>query len=565
MLEERGIEHAAGSEAWLRGTLEEIVSQVRRLLDVTGVSFLVLDSAQSHIHPAASWFESDAVRDAFVPVLDRPYEPARGGVTEAAIEGGAPVLIERISEWPGAEGLEERLRDTLAPAVAERLWNWYSSSSFLSVPVRTGDGRILGVLAIARSLPHPAFDAEELRAARVLADLAALALERSELLDREERRARDEEALNRASQEVGRSLDLGELADTICSQGVSLSGAATVRLARMDAGGGTLREIARCGLGEPDGELRRLGTGGLGRAAQTGRAQLGAGVAHVPILLGPRVFGVLSATAAPEGFAVGGLDRLTAFAPAAAAALANALDYERERRIVHAMTAGFVPQGLPGLADHEVGLVYEPAGQQASGGDIFGIWPLPGGRLGVMVGDVSGSGLEVAATASMVRFFVEARTFDCSSPAEVLAQTNAILRGRLPDTVFVPVFLALLDGHELRWCNAGHPPPQLLYGGVGGSGLGTTGLPLGIQDDAVYEERSCELAPGDVLVAATDGLWEARRDGVQFGDARLPELLAEHGRALAPQALVAMLREEVERWAPQRHDDLVILAVRARR
>ena len=67
-----------------------------------------------------------------------------------------------------------------------------------------------------------------------------------------------------------------------------------------------------------------------------------------------------------------------------------------------------------------------------------------------------------------------------------------------------------------------------------------------------------------MLVAATDGLWEARRDGVQFGDARLPELLAEHGRALAPQALVAMLREEVERWAPQRHDDLVILAVRAR-
>src|SRR5215213_2141448 len=174
MLEERGIEHAAGSEAWLRGTLEEIVSQVRRLLDVSGVSFLVLDVARRHIHPAASWFESDAVRDAFVPVLERPYDPARGGVTEAAIEGGAPVLIERIADWPGAAGLEDRLRDTLAPDVAERLWDWYRSSSFLSVPVRTGEGRILGVLAIARSLPQPAFDAEELRAARVLADLAAL-------------------------------------------------------------------------------------------------------------------------------------------------------------------------------------------------------------------------------------------------------------------------------------------------------------------------------------------------------------------------------------------------------
>ena len=86
MLEERGIEHAAGSQAWLRRTLEEIVLQVRRLLDVTGVSFLVVDEAHAHIRPAASWFASDAVRDAFVPVLDRPYDPEHAGVTEAAVE-----------------------------------------------------------------------------------------------------------------------------------------------------------------------------------------------------------------------------------------------------------------------------------------------------------------------------------------------------------------------------------------------------------------------------------------------------------------------------------------------
>jgi hypothetical protein len=108
MLEERGIEHAAGSQAWLRRTLEEIVSQVRRLLDVTGVSFLVVDQAHAHIRPAASWFASDAVREAFVPVLDRPYEPERAGVTEAAVETGSPVRIERIEDWPGAVGLHDR-------------------------------------------------------------------------------------------------------------------------------------------------------------------------------------------------------------------------------------------------------------------------------------------------------------------------------------------------------------------------------------------------------------------------------------------------------------------------
>ena len=77
MRAERDIEYAAGSELWLRGTLEEIVGQIRRLLDVTGISFLVVDRARRHIDPAASWFESDAVRETFGPVLSRPYEPER--------------------------------------------------------------------------------------------------------------------------------------------------------------------------------------------------------------------------------------------------------------------------------------------------------------------------------------------------------------------------------------------------------------------------------------------------------------------------------------------------------
>ena len=64
--------------------------------------------------------------------------------------------------------------------------------------------------------------------------------------------------------------------------------------------------------------------------------------------------------------------------------------------------------------------------------------------------------------------------------------------------------------------------------------------------------------------AATDGLWEARREGVQFGDARLAALLAAYGRALAPQALAERLRDEAHEWTPELRDDLVVLAVRVR-
>src|SRR3954470_2078312 len=230
MLEERGIEHAAGSQPWLRRTLEEIVSQVRRLLDVTGVSFLVVDPAHAHIRPAASWFASDAVRDAFVPVLDRPYEPERAGVTEAAVETGSPVRIERIEDWPGAAGLHDRLFDRLDEATAGRLWKWYTTSSFLSCPVRTRDGRILGVLAIARSLPQPAFSAEDLRVTEVLADLAAFALERAQLLD-------DEEALGRAGRAVSASLDPGEVLAASVEQTRLLTSAASAGFARADPSG----------------------------------------------------------------------------------------------------------------------------------------------------------------------------------------------------------------------------------------------------------------------------------------------------------------------------------------
>jgi GAF domain-containing protein len=542
MLEERGIEYAAGSQVWLRRTLEEIVSQVRRLLDVTGVSFLVVDPGHAHIRPAASWFASDAVRDAFGPVLDRPYDPERAGVTEAAVETGSPVRIERIEDWPGAQGLHDRLFDSLDDGTAQRLWDWYSSSSFLSCPVATRDGRILGVLAIARSLPQPAFSAEDLRVTEVLADLAAFALERAQLLD-------DEEALGRATRAVSATLDPAEVIAAVLAQVRELTGAVDTGFLPADQAGRVR------GGNAPD---------------LTGAA------VRVPVALGARLFGVLTVTAPEAGFAPGGVARLVALAPVAAAALANAHAYDRERRVARAMTAGFVPQRPPALDDHEVGVVYEPAGREASGGDVFGIWTLPDGELGLLVGDVSGSGLEVAATAAMVRFFVEARTFDCDRPAEVLRQTNAILCSRLPEGLFVPAFLAIADGRRLRWCNAGHPPPQLLRaagagaapgtsgGGHAAAALGTTGLPLGIDADAAYEEQECALAPGDVLLAATDGLWEARRAGVQFGDARLPGLLAEHGLALAPQALAERLRDEAHEWAPELADDLVVLAVRVR-
>ena len=284
---------------------------------------------------------------------------------------------------------------------------------------------------------------------------------------------------------------------------------------------------------------------------------------HVPIKLGPRLFGVLTAAGTERGSCdETTLARLSAFAPTAAGALANALDFQRERRVAHALTQGFVPGPPPRLEDFDVGLLYEPAGHAVGGGDLFGLWRMPSGDLAVLIGDVSGKGLEVAAASAMVRFFVEARTWDAMCPAEVLAQTNALVTGRLPDVMFVPAFLAIIDRETIRWCNAGHPRPVVLRADGSELELRGTGLPLGVEEDGRYTEERAPFGPGDVLFGATDGLSEARRGGEQFGVARLPALLAEHGRRLDPEELVAAMRREAEAWAPELSDDIVILALR---
>jgi serine phosphatase RsbU (regulator of sigma subunit) len=570
----RGIDEAASAEAWLARTLDEILTRIRRLLDVDGCAFQVVDWERGVIRPAAQWFADDDIRAALAPVLTRRYDADRGGVTVAAIERGEPLLIGSAADWPGADALRARLRESLDPAAAERAWGWYEGSSFISCPVRTSDGRMLGVLAVSRARPWPPLTAEDLRVTEVFADLAALAIERSQ-------RARDLSVLNQAAQRVGRSLEPEAVYRAIVEQARVLAGAPKAMLARFEPATEELRVVAAVGYtGEVARTRFRLGEGMIGRVAATGepylsneadagrflqefvaRERVGSFV-HVPIALGPRLFGVLNVSAEPVGHFDGDrLELVVAFARTVAGAIANALDFQRERRIAHALTRGFVPGPAPSLPGLQIGLVYEPAGREVGGGDVFGAWTLPSGAAAVLIGDVAGKGLEVAALSSMVRFFVEARTWDSESPAEVFAQTAALLRHRLPSASFVSAFMAVIDDRALRYANAGHGSTCLLPAAGGERPLRATGLPLGVEE-GTWEEAEEPFEVGDVLFAATDGLAEARRDGEFFGERQLSTVLAAHARRLGPEALVARVRQEVEAWAPQIDDDVVILAVR---
>ena len=527
----------------------------------------------------ASWFSSPAVEEALSAVLSRPYDPARAGITEAAIERRAPLLMSDIQAWPGAGALKRRLEEQLPPDKAQLTWDWYASSAMLSCPVEAPGGRVLGVLALSADR----FTDEEVHSAGVFAHLAGIALDRSEVLAREQRRAREELELNRAVRELGRSLELDALYAAIVEQAAALSGASKVMLTRQEPASRDLRVVQAHGYSERIREARfAAGEGMIGRVIETGEPYAsreddrerflswvveGEGIrsfAHVPLSIGPRLFGVL--TVADERLDACDdalLARLEPFGLAAAGAIANALDFARERRVALALTRGFVPGPLPELEGFDAGLVFEPSGQAAGGGDFFGIWRLPDRSVALLVGDVSGKGIEVAAISAMVRFFVEARSHDDSDPAHVMARTDELLRGRLPGTTFVPAVMMVIDEQRIRWCNAGHTPPVLLAADTERE-LRGTGLPLGVDPSGGYTAQEAPFAAGDLVLAFTDGLTEARREGRQFGDERLAALIAEHGRTLEPDALVERLRAEAEAWAPGLDDDMVILALRRR-
>ena len=169
-------------------------------------------------------------------------------------------------------------------------------------------------------------------------------------------------------------------------------------------------------------------------------------VMHAPIELGPRLYGVLSvgARGARTGSARTTSSCSSKLARSSAAAIANAIDFQRERRIARALTLGFVPESLPQAARLRDRAALRARRRRATGGDVYGAWQLPSGEVALLVGDVAGKGVETAALSAMVRFFIEARSWDSLSPAQVLEQANAMLIGRLPSDTFVTAFLGVL-------------------------------------------------------------------------------------------------------------------------
>ncbi len=202
-------------------------------------------------------------------------------------------------------------------------------------------------------------------------------------------------------------------------------------------------------------------------------------------------------------------------------------------------------------------------------GDYYDLIPeWQGGRLGLVVGDVSGHGLQAALIMAEARALLRAAARSATGATEAVEELEDLLVHDLPDGKFLSLFVAVIEPStgEVQWCNAGHNPPFLLRAGSDEvQPLKRTGLALGLAPGMGWRQgEPFTMEPGDVLFLYTDGITEARgKDDELFGEERLYDAVRAN-RDANPEELLDAVRRAVHEWMGEQpvDDDLTLVAAR---
>jgi serine phosphatase RsbU (regulator of sigma subunit) len=218
---------------------------------------------------------------------------------------------------------------------------------------------------------------------------------------------------------------------------------------------------------------------------------------------------------------------------------------EQELAVARNIQHALLPKDLPELEGWELAYHYQPA--REVGGDFYDFLRLQDGRVGLIIGDVSGKGiaaaLVMANTQSVLRAVAQR---EGAAPGRVLAEANGVLRAYVPPNTFATCFCAILDPENGRliYANAGHDLPYLRKQDRDSRELGATGMPLGLMPDMSYEEKEATLQQGDSLLFYSDGLVEAHDPkGEMVGFPRLRKLVSVRGAGSGEEFLDYLLKE----------------------
>jgi serine phosphatase RsbU (regulator of sigma subunit) len=174
-------------------------------------------------------------------------------------------------------------------------------------------------------------------------------------------------------------------------------------------------------------------------------------------------------------------------------------------------------------------------------------------RIGIVVGDVSDHGLPSALLMTTARAFLRESATRGGSVSSIVGSVNRQLtRDIQASNRFMTLFYAEIDRAQqsIRWVRAGHEP-ALLYdpsSGIFEDLAGQGGLPLGVFEEAVYEEYHRALAPGQIVAIGTDGIWEARNSqGLMFGKQMLQQAIRENADRASAE-IVQQVLEALRRF-----------------
>ncbi len=293
--------------------------------------------------------------------------------------------------------------------------------------------------------------------------------------------------------------------------------------------------------------------------------------ATVPLIVQNRPAGLINiATEQWEFLSPADLQFLSAAGSQVAIALERARLYdvaetqrirlEQELEMARAVQKSLLPTQPPSIPGFTLVADWRSAREVA--GDFYDFFPLPDGRWGMVLADVSGKGAPAALYMAMTRSLIRSEAGRHTNPSAVLTEVNRRLLVEAPNEMFVTVFYAVLDPvlRSLTYCSAGHDPPFLRRASGRVERLAQGGLIMGLFEQLTLSDETLNLESGDTLVAYTDGLTDTvNHQDEDYGHTRLADTI--NSAPAAPPDILTHILKDLEAFAgpvPQ-PDDITLL------
>jgi sigma-B regulation protein RsbU (phosphoserine phosphatase) len=429
----------------------------------------------------------------------------------------------------------------------------------------------------------------------LIASRMAVGIENAQLYTRSTRQARTLLLLNEIARELTSILNLDELLKRIGELLSRLIDFQMFSILLVDATGEKLEHRFSLRFQE-NIHLKHdisLGNGIVGHAAQHKEAVLVPDVGKdpryvqvnpetrselaVPLIYKDKVIGVLDLEHTKKNFFTDDHRRtVTTLAAQVAIAVENAQLYERvaeqERRLERDLALArelqfrLLPAAAPTLENLEIAATFVPA--RAIGGDLYDFLNYSLSRAAIVIGDVSGKGAPAAIYAALVNGILRSHAPIEPAPAEMLSAINFSLGERRIEAQFVSIIYAVWDDtrRTLQVANSGLPRPVYMHDGKMEI-IEATGLPLGLFDDAEYDEFTFRASPGDLFVFFSDGILDARnRDGQLFGRTGTERVIRECAHLSAAEVVERLFKAVADHAAGEEpFDDQTVVAIKVKR